>query len=61
LEDKVARQFLVNRGFQTREPVDHEDRTTHPLPARNIRRVIRLCEPAFALLTQCDTWTPPLT
>ncbi len=61
LDNKVARQFLVNRGFETCEPVDHEDRTLHPVPARSIRRIIRFGDPDFERLTLCNSWSPQLT
>lgn len=61
LEVHLYRQFLINRGLQTTEPICHENRTTQPIPARNIKRIVRFEEPDFITLTNCDTWTPPLT
>ncbi len=61
LDVKIIRQFLVNRGLETQEPVHHEDRAKHPIPAYNIRRVIRFSDQVFSTLTNCDQWTPPLT
>jgi hypothetical protein len=60
LDIKVARRFLVDRGYQTVEPLDHEDRAKQPIPASNIRRVIRHPEPKFLKLTACASWSPPL-
>jgi hypothetical protein len=60
LGDKIARQFLITRGLETSEPVDHEDRAKRPIPASYIRRVIRFPEPDFFSLAQCADWTPPL-
>jgi hypothetical protein len=60
LDIKIARRFLVNRGYETVEPVDHEDRAKQPIPAPNIRRVIRHPEPTFFKLTACASWSPPL-
>src|SRR5216683_842924 len=47
LDIKVARRFLVNRGYETVEPLNHEDRAKQPIHASNIRRVIRHPEPKF--------------
>jgi hypothetical protein len=60
LDDKVARRFLIKRGFETNECINHEDRAKNPIPAANIRRIIRHPEPEFVVLTGCDEWTPPL-
>jgi len=61
LEVHLYRQFLINRGLQTTEPVHHENRATHPIPARSIKRIVRFEEPDFVTLTNCSIWTPPLT
>jgi hypothetical protein len=60
LDMKAARQFLIWRGYQTVEPVEHEDRATQPISAGNIRRIIQFPEPDFVTLTGCDDWKPPL-
>ena len=60
LDFKVVRRFLIHHGFQTVEPVDHEDRMVSPLPAENIRRIIVFPEPEFVELTGCETWTDPI-
>ena len=60
LESHVYRQFLINRGFETSEPCEHEDRATLPLPSENIRRVIRFPEDDFLTLTGCADWIPPI-
>jgi hypothetical protein len=60
LEVHLYRQFLVNRGFKTGEPVEHEDRAIEPIPAQNIRRIIRFPEADFLALTRCTEWSPPL-
>jgi hypothetical protein len=60
LSFKIVRRFLKSRGFKTREPTDHEDRIEKPLPAENIRRIIRFPEPDFCLLTGCAEWCRPL-
>lgn len=59
LEDKVARQFLANRGLETPGPCDHEDYVTSPIAVQNIRRIVREPDPAFIELTGCHRWTPP--
>jgi hypothetical protein len=61
LDNHVIRQFLINRGLETSESVDHEDRAKYPLPVSNIRRIIQFPEPEFVTLTDCDDWTPPLS
>jgi hypothetical protein len=61
LENHLYLQFLINRGLQTTEPTCHENRATHPIPAQNIRRIVRFEESDFVTLTNCNTWTPPLT
>lgn len=53
---KIVTRFLVTRGYQTREPLDHEDATVQPLPATAIRRIIRFPEPEFIAHTKCDLW-----
>lgn len=56
---KIVRRFLISRGYQTNELVDHEDRIKHALPAENIRRIISFPEPEFVKLTGCDCWDDP--
>jgi hypothetical protein len=61
LTDKIARRFLISRGYCTREEIEHEDRTEHPLPAEYVRRIIRFPEPDFVALTGSSAWeTPPV-
>jgi hypothetical protein len=60
LDDKVARQFLINRGLETGEPVNHEDRAKWPISATHIRRIIQFPEDDFITLTKCNTWKPSL-
>ncbi len=57
---KVARQYLINRGFQATEPTEHEDRAFSPIAAENIVRCIVHGDPDFSELTGCDSWSPPL-
>ena len=57
---KVARLFLISRGFQTEEPIDHADRINRPLPADCIRRVVRFPDSDFLSLTGCADWRSPL-
>ena len=47
---KVVRRFLIDRGLQTREPIEHDDNAKRPIPASNICRVIRFPEPDFLKL-----------
>jgi hypothetical protein len=58
---KVARRFVISRGYQTEEPVDHAGRINQPLPADRIRRVIRFPESDFISLTGCVDWRSPVT
>jgi hypothetical protein len=60
LDIKVARRFLVDRGHETVEPLDHEDRAKQPISASNIRRILQHPEPKFLNLTACASWSPPL-
>lgn len=60
LHIKVARRYLISRGYRTVEPVDHEGAITHPLPAANIRGITSFPSPAFMTLTGCDEWRQPL-
>jgi hypothetical protein len=60
LSFKIARRFLISRGYHSKEPVDHEDRIKRPLPANYIRRVVRFPGQDFIALTGCDTWNRPL-
>jgi hypothetical protein len=53
---KIARRYLISRGYQTIEPVDHEGAITCPLPVANIRKVILFPSPEFIVLTGCDGW-----
>lgn len=50
----VVRRFLISRGFQTTEPVHHEDKIIQPLPASAIRRIIRFPSPEFIELSGCN-------
>jgi hypothetical protein len=36
------------------------DRTTRPIPAKGIKRIIRYPDDEFIALTRCDQWEPPL-
>lgn len=56
LEFKVVRRYLKSRGFQTSEPVDHEDRTVVPLGPEWILRIIQYPDLEFLALTHCNNW-----
>lgn len=56
LAQNLGRRFCVNRGLQTAEPVDHEDSTTNAIGREQMKRIIVLGDPEFALLTGCDEW-----
>ena len=60
LDFKIIRRYLIHRGFQTCEPVDHEDRIKNELPTACIRRIIRYPDPEFLSLTGCDEWSAGL-
>lgn len=53
---KIVRRFLISNGYDPREPTDHEDCINCPLPAENIRRIIRFPDPDFLSLTGCSDW-----
>lgn len=57
---KVVHRYLISRGYQTGEPVAHEDRAKTAIPATSIRRIIRFPDPEFCTLTGCSTWCRPL-
>jgi hypothetical protein len=61
LDVKAVRQYLMTRACPTTEPLEHEDYAIKPIPARQIRRVIRFPEPEFIALTRCDSWRRPLS
>jgi hypothetical protein len=54
---KVARRYLISRGYRTVEPVNHDGAITCPLPAANIRQVVLFPSPEFIKLTDCDGWS----
>ena len=58
---RIVRRFLISNGYDPREPTDHEDCINCPLPAENIRRIIRFPNPDFLSLTGCSDWHRPLT
>jgi hypothetical protein len=60
LGDKLARRYAISRGYQTNEPIDHEDAIVYPLHAEKIRRIIRFPSPDFVNLTDCDKWQTTL-
>lgn len=60
LSTKIVLRYFQNRGFDTREDLDHEGYTTSPVPPDAIHRIVRFPEPDFIRLTQCDTWQPGL-
>jgi hypothetical protein len=60
LETRLILRFLVSRGFETVEDLDHEDRSENPIPAENIIRLIRFPDDDFISLTECNKWKPPL-
>jgi hypothetical protein len=57
---KVARHYLIHRGYRTTEPTDHEDRIVQPLPASCVRQIHLFPEPRFLELTDCESWREPL-
>jgi hypothetical protein len=60
LDMKVARRFLISRGYQTGEPCDFEGRIIFPLSANNVRRMVRFPDPAFVELSGCNSWDEPI-
>lgn len=60
LGDRVIWRHLLSHGFDTGEPWVHEDRARGPIPAANIVRFVLRGQPEFAVLTDCESWEPPL-
>ena len=60
LDQHLYRQFLINRGFETSEPCDHEDRSTRPIPVSSVCCIIRFPDREFIALTDCNKWSPRL-
>lgn len=60
LDDKIARRYLINRGFNTQESTEHDDDINIPLPVENVLNIFRFPEQRFIDLTRCDTWRPSL-
>lgn len=60
VECQFVRQFLVDRGLKTKEPLEHEDRAIRSIFAENIIRITTYCEQDFVALTRCDTWSIPV-
>lgn len=60
LDMKVARRFLISRGYQTGERCDYEGRVIFPLPAKAVRRIVRFPDPAFVELSGCNSWDEPM-
>lgn len=61
LDFKMIRRYLVNRGLDTCEPLDHEDRAKQAIPPENVARIIEFPDSEFIQLTRCDLWEPKLT
>jgi hypothetical protein len=61
LGEKILRRYLFSHGFDTGEDCEHEDYAREPIAASEIVRFVFHGEPAFAALTDCDSWTPPLS
>lgn len=57
LDSKIVRQFLVNRGFESHDPLEHEDRAICHISPENIMRIMIFPEPDFITLTRCNTWS----
>lgn len=60
LDFNITLRYLIYRGFETRESVDHENRAKQPLGSDCIPRVIAHPEPEFVALTDCGSWDSPL-
>ena len=61
LEFNILRRFLVGRGLPGQGSADYEGRIVRPLPAENVRRVIRFPSPDFLELTRCLEWVRPIS
>jgi hypothetical protein len=60
LGEKAIRRFLLDRGYDTGESWEHEDKARSPIPAVNVMRFVFHGEPDFATLTGCESWNPRL-
>ena len=60
LDLSIYRRYLFSRGDCIPRPSDYEDCIEHPLPAENVRRVIRFPGPDFYSLTECFEWRRPI-
>ncbi|UVA81896.1 hypothetical protein [Pandoraea commovens] len=60
---KLVCIYLISRGYETDEPVEHEENSgVKPIAADCVRRVIRYPEHEFMELTGCAAWRrPPVT
>lgn len=54
--DNIVHRYLISRGFNTSEAIQHEDRIIFPLPAKNVLAVHRHPGPEFLSLTRCSDW-----
>ena len=52
----IALRFLISCGYCSKESTDYEASIVHPLPARNVKRVIPFPDPDFYSLTSCSEW-----
>ena len=59
-ELNIVRRYLVSRGLLARVLEDYEGRIVRPLPAANVRRVVRFPGPDFHELTGCSDWVSPI-
>jgi hypothetical protein len=60
LSFRIIARFLVNRGFETSEPFDHDDSTIRPIQASDILEVVKFPEAKFISLTKCNDWRKPI-
>ena len=60
LGEKIIRRYLLDRGYDTGESWEHEDRAHAAIPASSIVRFICHGAPEFTMLAGCDSWDPPL-
>ena len=56
----VGRRYLLARGLDALEGVNHADRATAPVPPERIRQILLYSDNEFDRLTGCSSWSPPL-
>jgi hypothetical protein len=56
---QMVNEFLSSRGVHASDR-DYVDRTTSPVPAPRIKRILSRSDKGFVTLTECAKWRPPI-